>query len=45
MLRRVLRPKKEEVGRGLKKLHNKEFHNLYPSIIVIRLIKLSRVGM
>jgi hypothetical protein len=37
VLRRIFESKKDEVTGGCRKLHNKEFHNLYslPSIITI----------
>jgi hypothetical protein len=38
MLRRILRPK-----RDLRKLHNKELHNLYSSPIIIKMIKSRRI--
>jgi hypothetical protein len=39
MLRKILRSK-----RDLRKLHNKELHNLYPSPIIIKMIKSRRIG-
>jgi hypothetical protein len=37
VLRRIFRPKRDEVIGGWRKLHNEELHNLYcsPSIIII----------
>jgi hypothetical protein len=40
----MLGPKREEVTGGGGELHNEEFHNLYPSSNVIRVIK-SRRGV
>jgi hypothetical protein len=31
VLRRIFGPKRDEVTGGLRKLHNEELHNLYPS--------------
>jgi hypothetical protein len=39
VLRRIFRLKKDEVKGGWKKLHNEEFHNLYASPNIIRMIK------
>jgi hypothetical protein len=39
VLRRIFGPKKDEVIRGWRKLHNEELHNLYCSPSVIRMIK------
>jgi hypothetical protein len=39
MLRRIFRPKREEVKGGWRRLHNEELHNLYASPNVIRVIK------
>jgi hypothetical protein len=36
-------PKRDEMIRGLGKLHNEELHNLYSSPSVIRMIKSRRV--
>jgi hypothetical protein len=44
--RRVLRifgPKRDEVTRGWRKLHNEELHNLYSSPSIIRMIKSRRM--
>jgi len=35
----ILRPKREELTRSLKRLHNEELHNLYASPNIIRVIK------
>jgi hypothetical protein len=37
--RRTFGPKKEEVPRGLRKVHNEVFHDLYSLPTIIRLIK------
>jgi hypothetical protein len=39
VLRRVSRPKREEVARGWRRLHNEELHNLFASPDIIRVIK------
>jgi hypothetical protein len=39
VLRRIFRPKREEVVGGWRKLHYKELHNLYASPNVIRVTK------
>jgi hypothetical protein len=39
VLRRIFRPKRDEVIGGWRKLHNEEFHNLYSSPKKIRTIK------
>jgi hypothetical protein len=38
-LRRLFRPKIDEVTGGWRKLHNEEFHNLYSSPNIIKMIK------
>jgi hypothetical protein len=43
MLRRTFGPKREEVIGVLRKLHNKELHNLYSSPSIIRMIKSRRM--
>jgi hypothetical protein len=43
VLRRIFGPKRHEVTGGWKKLHNEEFHNLYSSPNIIRMIKSRRV--
>jgi hypothetical protein len=43
VLRRIFRPKRDEVTGGWRKLHNEELHNLYFSPIIIRMIKLRRM--
>jgi hypothetical protein len=39
VLRRIFGPKRDEVTRGWRKLHNEELHNLYLSPSIIRMIK------
>jgi hypothetical protein len=39
VLRRMFRPKGEEVVEGWRRLHNEELHNLYASLNIIRVIK------
>jgi hypothetical protein len=41
--RRIFGPKRDEVTRGWRKLHNKELHNLYSSPRIIRTIKSTRM--
>jgi hypothetical protein len=38
VLRRIFRPKREEVDRGWRRLHNEELHNLYASPNIISVI-------
>jgi hypothetical protein len=38
-LRRIFRPKRDEVTGGWRKLHNEEVHNLDSSPSIIRMIK------
>jgi hypothetical protein len=40
---RIFGPKRDEVTGGWRKLHNKEFHNLYSSPSIIRMIKSRRM--
>jgi hypothetical protein len=42
VLRRIFGPKRDEVTGGWRKLHNEEFHNLYSSPSIIRVIKSRR---
>jgi len=42
LLRRIFGPKREEVARGWRRLHNEELHNLYTSSDSIRVVR-SRV--
>jgi hypothetical protein len=44
VLRRIFRPKRDEIIRERRKLHNKELHNLYSSPNIIRMIKSRRVS-
>jgi hypothetical protein len=41
---RIFGPKRDEVIRGWRKLHNEELHNLYRSPSIIRIIKSRRMG-
>jgi hypothetical protein len=43
VLRRIFGPRKEEVARGFRRLHNEELHNFYTSPNIVRVIKLRRV--
>jgi hypothetical protein len=43
VLRRIFRPKSDEIIGGWRKLHNEELHNLYSLPNLIRMIKLGRV--
>jgi hypothetical protein len=43
VLRRIFGPKREEVARGWRRLHNEGIHNLYTTPNVIRVIKSKRV--
>jgi hypothetical protein len=43
ILRRIFRPKRDEVKGGRRKLHNEELHNLYASPSRIRMIKPRRM--
>jgi hypothetical protein len=38
-LRRIFGPKREEVLRGWRRLHNEELHNLYTSQNIVRVTK------
>jgi hypothetical protein len=38
VLRRIFGPRRLEVKGGMRKLHNKEFHNMFPSPIIIIVI-------
>jgi hypothetical protein len=42
VLRRIFRPKKDDVTGGWRKLHNEELDNLYSSPSIIRMIKSKR---
>jgi hypothetical protein len=37
--KRIFGPKREEIMRGWRRLHNEELHNLYASANIIRVIK------
>jgi hypothetical protein len=39
VLRGIFVPKREEVARGWRRLHNEEIHNLHASPNIIRVIK------
>jgi hypothetical protein len=43
VLRRIFGPKRAQVTRGWRKLHNEELHNLYSSPSIIRMIKTRRM--
>jgi hypothetical protein len=43
VLRRIFGPKRDEVTRGWRKLHNEELHGLYSSLSIIRVIKARRM--
>jgi hypothetical protein len=43
VLRRIFRPKRDEVTGDWRKLHNEELHNLYSLPNIIRLIKSRRM--
>jgi hypothetical protein len=43
VLRRIFGPKRDEVTGDWRKLHNEEFHNLYSSPSIIRMIKSGRM--
>jgi hypothetical protein len=43
VLRRIFGPKRDEVTRGWRKLHNEELHNLHSSPNVIRMTKSRRM--
>jgi hypothetical protein len=43
VLRRIFRPKKDEMIGGWRKLHNEELHKLYSSPSTIRMIKTMRM--
>jgi hypothetical protein len=42
VLRRIFGAKRDEIMGDLRKLHNKELHNLYSSPYIIRIIKSRR---
>jgi hypothetical protein len=41
--RRIFGPRRDEVTGGWRKLHNKELHNLYFLLNIIRMVKLRRL--
>jgi hypothetical protein len=43
VMRRIFRPKRDEVTEGWRKLHNEELHNLYSSLSIIRMIMSRRM--
>jgi hypothetical protein len=43
VLRRIFRPKRDDVTGGWRSLHNEELHNLYPSPSINRMIKSRRM--
>jgi hypothetical protein len=43
VLRRIFGSKRDDVTGELRKLHNEELHDLYPSPSIVREIKLRRV--
>jgi hypothetical protein len=43
VLRRIFGPKRDELVRGWRKLHNEEFHNLHAFSNIIRMIKSRRM--
>jgi hypothetical protein len=43
VLKRIFAPKRDEVTGDLRKLHNEEFHNLYSSPNIIRMMKSRRM--
>jgi hypothetical protein len=43
VLRRIFEPKRDEVTRVWRKLHNEELHNFYPSPSIIRTMKSRRM--
>ena len=43
MLRRIFEPKRDEVAREWRKLHNEELNDLYSSPSIVRVIKSRRI--
>jgi hypothetical protein len=44
VLRRIFRPRREEIMEGWRKLHNEELHKLYSSPNIIRMTEPIRIG-
>jgi hypothetical protein len=44
VLRRIFGPKRDEVTREWRKLHNEELHDLYSSPSIIRIMKARRMS-
>jgi hypothetical protein len=44
VLRKIFGPKKDEIIRGWRKLHNEELHNMYASANTIRRITADEMG-
>jgi len=42
LLRRIFGPNKEEVVEGWKRLHDEQFHNLYASLNIVKVMKSRR---
>jgi hypothetical protein len=42
VLKRIFEPKRDEVTRGWRKLHNEELHDLYSSLNITRIIESRR---
>jgi hypothetical protein len=45
VLRRIFKPKRDEVTGGRRKLHNEELHGLYSSPSIVRVIKARRMRL
>jgi hypothetical protein len=43
VLRRIFGPKRGEIVGGWRKLHNGKFHDLYPLLNIVRIIKSRRM--
>jgi hypothetical protein len=43
VLRRIFGPQRDEVAGGWRRLHNQEFHNLYASSNIVRVIKSRKI--
>jgi hypothetical protein len=41
---RIFGPKEEKLTGGWRKLHNKDFHNLYSSAYIVRMMMSKRLG-